>query len=196
MARYRPTFKVSPLKRPWYRRLTPLAWFTVGVGLVVVVLVVLAFCMACGSHPTTEPWSPTLNPTSAPTPTAEPSVPPTETAVLTPTPTHAPSVWWADQMIEDEQGHLQPPPEVQDQVWEAFITGLGCGLIAEGEMPPDNVAVFREAMEHLADDPQVWTVACEGARNEDEIFDDLRALVAVEFGPRNPGLCDESPTRC
>jgi len=188
MSDYKPTFRVSPKKRPWYKRLTPLAWTMIGVAVLVVILAGVAAAMAFGNRRASEEpwWTPT--PTLPPSPTP---IPPT------PTPTLPASVWWADQMTE-ENGHLYPPPEVEDEVWEAFITGLGCWNIADRETPPEETleALVSNAARHLANDPDLWRAACNGPTSEDEILE-LRPLIRlVEFGPRNPVICDEQPTQC
>ena len=189
MSDYKPTFKVSPAKRPWYQRLTPFAWAMIGVVMVVVVLGITAGVLALSNRPAPEePWQPDWTPT--------PTVPPTATP--SPTPTLPPSVWWADQMVEDEQGHLQPPPEVQDQVWEAFITGLGCVYIPDRDALPEesHEQIVRRATAFLTADEDVWYVACNGATTLSEATSEMRPLILVEFGPRNVVICDESPTRC
>ena len=173
--RHKPTFKPSPAKRPWYRRLTPVAWALIGVGVVVVALSIVAAAMVFGNRHASEPevW-------------------------WTPTPTLPPSVWWADQMVEDDQGHLQPPQEVQDDVWEAFIAGLGCWDIADRDTLPEESLeeLIRSAAQHLSDSSDVWRVACNGPTSLEEILESRPLIRLVEFGPRNQVICDESPTRC
>ncbi|HIE38052.1 MAG TPA: hypothetical protein EYP77_03110, partial [Anaerolineae bacterium] len=123
--RHKPTFKPSPAKRPWYRRLTPVAWALIGVGVVVVALSIVAAAMVLGGRPSEEPWSPTPTATVPPTPT---EVQPTPTPTVwyegmvspTPEPTPAYPAWWTDQMTQDENGHWWPPEEVAEMVREHF----------------------------------------------------------------------------
>ena len=188
MSDYKPTFRVSPKKRPWYKRLTPLAWTMIGVAVLVVILAGVAAAMAFGNRRASEEpwWTPTPTPPPSPTP-----IPPT------PTPTLPASVWWADQMTE-ENGHLYPPPEVEDEVWEAFIAGLGCVYISDRESPPEEPRedIVQYATQFLSDRDDVWYIACNGATTLAEAIDVMRPMVLVEFGPRNPVVCDESPVQC
>jgi len=198
---YKPTFKPSPAKRPLRRRLTPLAWALMGVGVLVVMLVIVGGAMSCTGRPTDEPWSPTPTATVSPT-VGKTELPPTPTVwyegMVSPT-LGGDSIWWANQMVED-QGHLLPPEEVQDAVWESFIGGLGCGYLADMENAPDQADEerIRQAARFLADDPAVWRVACNGPQSlEDAVANWSPRLVGlVAFGPRNPVICDASPTRC
>jgi hypothetical protein len=198
---HKPTFKPSPARRPLHRRLTPLAWTLFGAGALLGVLLLGAALVSCTARPDGEPWEPT--PTVTVAPSATPLLPtPTPAAwwegLVSPTPPPDPAfpVWWADRMTLD-QGHRIPPQEVQDAVWEAFVGGLSCWEILDREAPPQAPLEehLREATRFLADDPAVWRAACSLDSLED-ILAQRPALVLVEFGPRNPVLCDESPTRC
>ncbi len=77
---YQPTFKPTPQKRPWHKRLTPVAWV-----LIAVVILALFACLGAGGYALTRererPF--TLPPTPTPAPTAGPTPTPTDT----PTPT-------------------------------------------------------------------------------------------------------------
>jgi hypothetical protein len=115
--------------------------------------------------------------------------------------TAADSVWWSDQMTENEDGDLVPPQEVQDVVWEAFIAGLGCYSIPDRETIPDASLeeLTQQSLQYLEDDPDVLRVACNGLTTEEELdkrTEYLPIIRLVEFGPRNQVVCDDSPTRC
>lgn len=117
MSDYKPTFRVSPKKRPWYKRLTPLAWTMIGVAVLVVILAGVAAAMAFGNRRASEEpwWTPT--PTLPPSPTP---IPPTPTPTATPGPVPAHPAWWTDQMTQDEDGNWWPPEEVAEMVREHF----------------------------------------------------------------------------
>jgi hypothetical protein len=124
------TFKESSTKRPWFQRLTPVAWALIAV----VALSCLAFMvLGCGwAIPQlllTDEWA-TKTPTPAPTGTPETAAGPTEEATDWWEPSEPPSTvegtevgepfpaWWADEMTQDENGHWWPPDEVVDMVEE------------------------------------------------------------------------------
>jgi hypothetical protein len=125
----------------------------------------------------------------------------TPTVTATDEVTAADSVWWSDQMTENEDGDLVPPQEVQDAVWEAFIAGLGCYNIADRETIPDASLeeLTRQAIQHLEDHPDVVRGACNGFASFEELdarMERLPLIRLVEFGPRNQVACNHSPTRC
>ena len=151
MSDYKPTFKPSPAKRPWYRRLTPVAWALIGVGVVVVALSIVAAAMVLGGRPSEEPWSPTPTATVPPTPT---EVQPTPTPTVwyegmvspTPEPTPAYPAWWTDQMTQDENGHWWPPEEVAEMVREAYNADYEAGRKYLVETKPPDYDAYEESL--------------------------------------------------
>ena len=124
------TFKESDMKRPWYKRLTPVAWVLIGV-----LLLSCAGCSLVGGNwaipqifrgdewatETPVPTEPTAAPTDGPSPT------PTEwwegDATATPKPTEVVDpfpAWWTDEMTQDADGQWWPPDEVIDDVKDAW----------------------------------------------------------------------------
>lgn len=173
---HKSTFKANKVDQPWHRRLTKLAWVLIGVGVVMI-----------------SGWA---TPSPAPTPTAVPSNTPEPTSTQASTPT--PMFWWGELMTEDSEGHLLPPQEVQDQVWDAFIGGLGCSYLVDREEPPEDSVetLVREAAQYLTDDPNVWMAACSGGSNFEQATGAGKGFLLVSYRPRFPTMCDESPTRC
>jgi hypothetical protein len=217
MSNRKTTFRVSPARRPWFRRLTPLAWALVGVVGLVVVLGSIGGVLALGGCTPDEVWEPT--PTSSPVPsdTPQPTQGPTATptvwyeGLVTPTVTVEPApvvsetiefpAWWSDQMTQDDEGNLLPPQEVQDEVWEAFIAGLGCFNITDRDTIDVSLEeVIQQAQLHLEDNADVLRVACNGFTSFEELnemrMEYLPAIRLVEFGPRNHVICNDNPTRC
>jgi hypothetical protein len=190
MTNHRKSFKVSPQKRPLVQRLTPLAWVFIAIAALAILAGCTAGALTLTERPTDEPWDPTATPTVAPTVTATDEV------------TAADSVWWSDQMTENEDGDLVPPQEVQDAVWEAFIAGLGCWNIPDRDTIPDASLdeLIQQALPYLENDPEVLQGACNGFRSFEELEEMrmawLPAIRLVEFGPRNRVTCNDSPTRC
>lgn len=212
MTNHRKSFKVSPQKRPLVQRLTPLAWVFIAIAALAILAGCTAGALTLTERPTDEPWDPTATPTVAPTatPVAPAGPSPTPTVwyedIVTPTVTAtdevtaADSVWWSDQMTENEDGDLVPPQEVQDAVWEAFIAGLGCFNIPDRETIPDASLdeLTQQALLHLEDDPDVLRVACNGQETQEELnsrMENLPLIRLVEFGPQNRVTC-ENPIRC
>ncbi len=178
--------------------------------IVVVMLAVAALLSACDGH-SDEPWQPTPTFTVPPTATeALPSPTPTEwyegivTATpLPPTPTPPRPVTWTLTAVNAE-GYGNVPQEIDDWIWESFVAALGCYVIQDPntpgpgwpavEIPPDNMAVFEEAVRHLPEDYNIIYNACE-AYTHAEILNPARAPMTAEFGPRIPAVCD-TPTHC
>jgi hypothetical protein len=148
MTEHKPTFKVSPKQRPWYRRLTPAAWVLMGVGLVVVVGAAVVAVLAAGDR-SAEPWNPT--PTASPVPSATPVLPTATPTVwweglVSPTPTATPAfpAWWSDQMTQDAEGRWWPPEGVSEMVeeWWPSYSAASRAAIVESK-PPDYDALER-----------------------------------------------------
>jgi len=125
MTDHRPSFQVSPERRPMVQRLTPLAWALIGVVVLVALLVVVGGVAALAGRSSGQPWNPT--PTAPPPPSATPVLPTaTPTAwwagsmTATPEPTPAFPAWWSAQMTQDEDGLWWPPEEVVEMVREDF----------------------------------------------------------------------------
>jgi hypothetical protein len=213
MTNHRKSFKVSPQKRPLVQRLTPLAWVFIAIAALAILAGCTAGALTLTERPTDEPWNPTATATAVPTetPVADAGPSPTPTVwyedIVTPTVaatdevTAADSVWWSDQMTENEDGDLVPPQEVQDAVWEAFIAGLGCWNIPDRDTIPDASLdeLVQQALPYLENTPEVLRIACNGFTSFEEM-DEMRmewmpAIRLVEFGPRNQVVCD-TPTRC
>jgi hypothetical protein len=124
MSDHRPTFKVSPPTRAWYRRLTPLALALIGVGVVVLILLMTAVAMSLSRRPQ-EQWEPPLDSgTSTQVAGGEigslPSPAELGTDESTPQGSPAHPAWWAGQMVQDEDGAWWPPEEVMDMVREGY----------------------------------------------------------------------------
>ncbi len=145
---YKPTFKPSPQKRPWYRRLTPLAWALIGVAALVLLLACVGGSIALTDRLDEGPWDPTPTaspvPTDTPVPTTGPSPTPTEwwAGMISPTPeppepTPAFPAWWSDEMTQDEDGRWWPPEEITEMVREHYDAGTESyyAWITEGEVP-------------------------------------------------------------
>jgi hypothetical protein len=213
MTNHRKSFKVSPQKRPLVQRLTPLAWVFIAIAALVILAGCTAGALTLTERPTDEPWDPTATTTAAPTatPVAPAGPSPTPTVwyedIVTPTVTAtdevtaADSVWWSDQMTENEDGDLVPPQEVQDAVWEAFIAGLGCWNIPDRDTIPGASLdeLTQQALLHLSDHPEVLSGACNGFTSLEELetrMESLPVIRLVKFGPRNQVTCNESPTWC
>lgn len=85
MTTYKQTFRLTPQRRPWYRRLTPVAWLLIGVGAVLAaVLLAGMFNKFKGERDT-----PLVLPAARPSSEERPS--PTTAPVATPVPTEAPA---------------------------------------------------------------------------------------------------------
>jgi hypothetical protein len=202
------------------QRLTPLAWVFIGILGLALVVGCTACTLALVDRPTDEPWDPTATPTPVPTNTPAPTAGPSPTPtvwyqdIVTPTVaateevtssdvmTESGTVWWSDQMTEDDEGNLLPPQEVQDAVWEAFIAGLGCYNIADRETIPDASLdeLTLQALEHLDHYEGTVARACGGVGSVEDLLERRRERIPlirlVEFGPRNQVTCNHSPTRC
>ena len=152
MTEYKPTFKVSPKQRPWYRRLTPAAWVLMGVGLVVVVGAAVVAVLAAGDR-SAEPWNPT--PTASPVPSATPVLPTATPTVwweglVSPTPTATPAfpAWWSDQMTQDAEGRWWPPEGVRETVEDWWwLSGAASRAAIVESKPPDYDALERARYE-------------------------------------------------
>jgi hypothetical protein len=167
------TFKESSRRRPWYKRLTPVAWALIAV--------LALSCVGCGivggnwalpqlftrdewataTPVPTEPTQPTAEPTEGPTPTptewweGDVTATPTLTEVVEPFP-----AWWSDEMTQDADGQWWPPDEVIEDVKENWYRDLeGYELYLVNTKPPD----YDAYEEHL----YVWYMGeeLEGALN-------------------------------
>lgn len=121
----KPTFRVSPSRRPVIRRLTPVAWVLIGVVVLALGLLTITAVMVLEHRLDDGPWQPT--PTVGPTATATPLLPtatPTEwwDGLVDPTadPTPPYPAWWSSQMTQDEEGNWWPPDEVIEMVRQAY----------------------------------------------------------------------------
>ncbi|MGD9100141.1 MAG: hypothetical protein PVF45_06640, partial [Anaerolineae bacterium] len=128
---YQPTYRVTPQKRPLWRRLTPLAWFLIATGLVLAAMLLaglfkkfmpqrdVPFVLPAASALEATPLSTGLlaTPTPAP-PTLPPPTPmPTSMSMSTPAPAQ---VWWAEQMTCSEMDECMPPEQVVNEIIAAF----------------------------------------------------------------------------
>ena len=181
------TFKESDRKRPWYRRLTPVAWVLIGV--------VALSCVACGFVGTTQvtpallrsgdewatgtpvPTQPTAESTKGPSPT------PTEWwedgATATPEPTEVVDpfpAWWADEMTQDADGQWWPPDEVVEMVKENYNEGLAVYKAFMGDTRPPDLDSFEEAA------PTYFSGEYLNAY--------IAYLDSVRVGDRSVGLCE------
>jgi hypothetical protein len=143
------TFKESDGKRPWYQRLTPVAWVLIGV--------VALGCVACGFAGATQvaptllqtgdewatgtpvPIHPTAASTEGPAPTLTEWWEGGATATSEPTEVVDPyPAWWTDEMMQDADGHWWPPDEVVEMVKENWYLDLeGAKLYLIDTKPPD-----------------------------------------------------------
>ncbi len=130
---HKPTFSRTPRKRPWYERLTPVAWLMIGVLALVIVVGGTTAAKALGG-PKPQPFesdAPKTEVAPEPTPTPEPveaepepaqdwwaealpETPITSTRPLT-------GVWWLEQMACDGQGTCTPPQAVVDEIVADFL---------------------------------------------------------------------------
>jgi hypothetical protein len=124
---YTPSFRLSE-KRPWYKRLTPMAWLIIGTLLFLILLFSsLGISSILGARNGQQNLSEALgNPTSkapvAPAPAqpvAAPKVDPVQAAVSAP-PAAAPAasgkVAWADKMTQQSDGTWMAPKEVVQKI--------------------------------------------------------------------------------
>jgi hypothetical protein len=173
MSNRKTTFRVSPARRPWFRRLTPLAWALVGVVGLVVVLGSIGGVLALGGCTPDEVWEPT--PTSSPVPsdTPQPTQGPTATptvwyeGLVTPTVTVEPApvvsetiefpAWWSDEMTQDGQGNWWPPEEVVTMVEEHYLISEDAYYepLPEGDVP--DLDALESALYDWYSGPQLET---------------------------------------
>lgn len=124
MSEYRPSFVHSSRRRSVVRRLTPAGWLAVVVVITVVVLGGTAMVRAFVDWTQNREWGTGATPpdvqAGGPRSTQTPAV----TATVAATATPEGWVWWTDAMVEDEDGALVPPVEVQEEIvaaWEAYL---------------------------------------------------------------------------
>jgi hypothetical protein len=134
---HKPTFRVTPKRRPWYRRLTPAAWLLLGVGGLAGLIIVLGLFKALfGERDIPFVLPPTRTPAVTPSPTAPP----------TPSPTSTPEawVWWADEMRCDDRGNCTPPQAVVDGILSAYWTWKEAlaFYIYQLDMTPEQLAQY------------------------------------------------------
>ena len=111
--KHKPTFQVTPKRRPWRQRLTPAAWLLVIVGGLVGMIITLGlFKTLFGERDIPFVLPPTRTPVVTSTPTGSP----------TPQPTTTPEawVWWEDQMTCDDGNRCTPPQTVTDEIIAAY----------------------------------------------------------------------------
>ena len=141
---HKPTFRLTPQRRPWYRRLTPLAWLLIVMGIVIVAILGKGLIEKFGGEkdtPLTLPAAsapaaatdtqPSAAATNTQPPTAAPTaVPPTLTA-LPPTPTQ----WQVETLAPTLAPTASPTPEG----WVWWADQMTCN--EQGECaPPAEVA--------------------------------------------------------
>ena len=120
--RHKPTFRITPKRRPWHRRLTPAAWLLVSVGGLVGLVIVLGLFKALfGERDIPFVLPPTRTPVVTATPTGSPTPLPTLRAepqdeAATP----EAWVWWADQMTCDDGKRCMPPQAVTEEIIAAY----------------------------------------------------------------------------
>ena len=133
---YRPTFVYSRRKRGALRRLTPAGWLAVFVTAAVVVFGIAGVVRSLAVR--AEGWGtasalPTRSALAVTGAKSAPALPEAPVEAASPgadahTPTPAPTttppggVWWAEQMVEDADGALVPPAEVQGEIEKTFET--------------------------------------------------------------------------
>jgi hypothetical protein len=157
MNSHKPTFTVSPARRPLIQRLTPLAWTLIGLAAVVAVLACIAVAIVLASQPKDD-WA---TPTPAPTATSTPVLP-TATAThwaesiatFTPEPEPGYPAWWADEMTQDEDGKWWAPDEVADMVREHYREYVNLYYTLVETTPPDMDAL-EAALPSWASGPQL-----------------------------------------
>jgi hypothetical protein len=181
------TFKESSSKRPWFQRLTPIAWVLVAV----VAVSCLAFAVIGGGWAVpklfaSEEWAtktPTPTATGTPEPTEGPTPTPTEwwegDATATPEATEVEIVepfpaWWAGEMVQDDDGQWWPPEEIVE-VAKTHGEERSDAYTAFMETVPPDLDGYEEAM----------TTYFSG-----EYLDDRRAVLgSIRAGERDVGLC-------
>jgi hypothetical protein len=146
---YQPTYRVTPQKRPLWRRLTPLAWFLIATGVVLAAMLLLGlFKKFMGERdvpfvlPATSALATTPLATGQPAATVLPTVPPpTPMPMLTPVPAWA---WWAEQMTCNEQGGCMPPEQVVNEIIAAYQEQRATIQIYVNEldMTPEQLAMY------------------------------------------------------
>jgi len=177
------TFKESSRRRPWYQRLTPVAW--------VLVAVLALSCVGCGivggnwalpqlfspeewATATPVPTQPTAAPTEGPTPT------PTEwwegDATATPIPTEIAEpfpAWWAGEMTQDDKGQWWPPDEVIEDVKENWYRDLeGAKLYLIDTKPPDYDAYEEHLYAwYMGEELESWLVILGRMRSGEDTID-------------------------
>ena len=127
---HKPTFRATPKRRAWHRRLTPAAWLLIGVGGALATLLIVAVLgKLLGGQDTPFVLPPTVTPVvrltsgedippSTATPTPEPGSWWTEPSTTT-LPSEA-TLDWAAQMACDAQGTCLPPAQIADEIVAAY----------------------------------------------------------------------------
>lgn len=194
------TFKESDSKRPWYQRLTPVAWVLIGV--------VALSCVACGFAGVTQvtptllqagdEWATKTPVPAQPTAASTEGPPPTPTewweegVTVTPEPTEVADpfpAWWAGEMTQDADGQWWPPDEVIEDVKENWYRDLeGYKLYLVDTKPPDYDAYEEHLYAwYMGEELESWLVILDQMRSgESEIdFGDWETclLSAQEFTP-------------
>lgn len=147
----KPTFRVSPSRRPVVQRLTPVAWVLIGVVVLALALLAVTAVMVLEHRLDDEPWQPT--PTVGPTATATPLLPtatPTEwwDGLVDPTadPTPPYPAWWSSQMTQDEEGNWWPPDEVIEMVRQAYWADYEAFRAYLVDTTPPDYEAYAEAL--------------------------------------------------
>ena len=132
---YRPEYTYSRRQRSVARRLTPAGWLAIAVGIAAVALGVAALASSLANREREWGTGTAVTPETQALVVAGPGEPEAAASGIAPTPTVQPTatpegrVWWADAMMEADNGALVPPEAVQEQIveaWEAYwrVTSL------------------------------------------------------------------------
>jgi hypothetical protein len=196
------TFKESSPKRPWFQRLTPVAWVLIAViALSCLALTLLGCGWIIPQLAPTDEWA-TETPTPVPAVTSEPTPVPMNEVTDWWEPTEPPDVeetevviaepfpaWWADEMTQDEDGHWWPPDEVVEMVkehrsefWDTWET------YASDTKPPDldgfeDVLPMFASGESLQDELDFLDSIRTGVNEATTCEWDLWLVTAQDFSP-------------
>jgi hypothetical protein len=153
---YQPTYRVTPQKRPLWRRLTPLAWFLIVTGLVLAAMLLaglfkkftserdVPFVLPAASAMEATPLA-TGPPAATPAPPTLPPPTPMPMSMLMSTSMSTPAqVWWAEQMTCNELNECMPPEQVVNEIIAAYQEQRATiqTYVNELDMTPEQLAMY------------------------------------------------------